>query len=89
MPEEWENIRLKRSGEVLRLMAERKLTMDEVKPVIHHAETTGDKLYQPDSDRFLAKLVIGNVTYYVEYSPTEEENAYTVHTTYYHKTTLL
>jgi len=85
---EWEGLRLKRGQEVLMLMAERNITSDEVKPVIYDAESTGQKLYQPDSDRLLAKKVIGNVTYYVEYSPAEED-AYTVHTTYFHKTTLL
>ena len=81
--EEHEKISLNKSQEVAQLLEERGIHDDEVKRVIYNAETTGDKLYQQEGDRFLARLGILEATFYVEYSISGEN--YTVHTAYAHK----
>ena len=81
--EGYEAIKLRKSDEVSELLALRAILDEEVKMVIHNAETTGAKLYQPDSNRYLSKMRISNATFYVEYSV--EGEAYTVHTAYSHR----
>ena len=64
----WQDIQLDISAEVTRYLEMRHVLEDEVKQVIFYAETTGDKLYQPDANRYLGKLKIGKVTFYADYS---------------------
>jgi len=81
--EGYEALSLEKSAEVAELLESRHILDDEAKMVIQTAESTGEKLYQPDANRFLAKLRIANATFYVEYSAAAE-NSYTVHTAYSH-----
>lgn len=82
---EYEAIELKKSAEVNEAMESRHILDDEIKMVIQHAESSGEKLHQPESDKFLGKLKIGEATFYAEYSAAGG-NTYTVHTAYAHKT---
>ena len=79
----WEETKLILSDEVKNLLDERHVLEDEVKQVIYHAEDTGEKLYRPGTNVFLAKLKIGTATYYAEYSA--EEDGYSLRTAYVHK----
>ncbi len=79
----WEEIKLQVSSEVKQLLEERHILEDEVRQVIHHAETGDDKLYLPDENRYLAKLRIGKATFYVEYAI--EQGSYIVGSAYAHK----
>ena len=79
----WEEIKLQVNDEIKQLLEERHISEDEVKQVIHHAETEGEKLYQPDENRYLAKLKIGKAAFYVEYSI--EDGNYIVRSAYAHK----
>lgn len=79
----WEEIKLQVGDEVKKLLEERHISEDEVKRVIDFAETEGEKLYQPEANRYLAKNRLGEVTIYVEYST--DENGYIVHTAYSHR----
>ncbi len=63
----YEGINLDLSTEVIDLMESRGILQNEVKMVIHDAEASGVKLYEPDGDHFLAKKLIGDTTYFVEY----------------------
>ncbi|OPY78733.1 MAG: hypothetical protein A4E64_00671 [Syntrophorhabdus sp. PtaU1.Bin058] len=72
---------------VTALLDERHILDQDVKQVIAEAEATGVKLYQPDSERYLAKLQTANATFYVEYSPVPE--GYQVHTAYFHKSEIV
>jgi hypothetical protein len=83
----WEEIKLEISPHVKRHLEMRHISEDEVKQVIHHAETSGEKLYQPDSGRYLGKLKIGKATFYVEYSP--GEGNFIVETAYAHKSEIV
>lgn len=84
----YEKVKLQKTAEVTEVLESRHILDDEVKMVIDNAESTGEKLYQPEGDRFLAKKEINEVTYYVEYSVVEE-NTYVVYTAYCHRTKLV
>lgn len=83
----FESISLEKSDSVKKLLDVRYILDDEIKMVILNAETTEKKLYQPDNNRFLAKMRIGNVTFYVEYSHVSEK-IYIIHTAYSHRAEL-
>jgi len=80
---EHEEISLSKSQEVAQLLEERGIHDEEIKRVISNAETTGDKLYQQEGDRFLARSRISEATFYVEYSVSGEN--YIVHSAYAHR----
>jgi glutamate synthase (NADPH/NADH) small chain len=80
-------IKLQISDDVKKCLEERHILEDEIKQVIHHAETEGDKLYQPETNNFLAKLKIGNATFYAKYSI--EGKSYLVQSAYAHKSEIL
>lgn len=83
----YEEIKLQKGDGVAALLEQRHILDEEVKQVIHHGETTGDKLYQAEGNRYLAKLRLGEVTFYVEYSPAD--GAYLVHTAYFHRSEII
>jgi len=74
------------SSEVKGLMEARGVREEDISAVVEHAETTGEKLYQPDANRYLAKLRIGEgeegATFYAEYSL--EDGKCIVQTAYMH-----
>ncbi len=84
---EHEKISLSKSQEVAQLLEERGIHDEEIKRVIYNAETTGDKLYQQEGDRFLARLRISEATFYVEYSVSGEN--YIVHSAYAHRSEMV
>ena len=84
---EHEKISLSKSQEVAQLLEERGIHDEEIKRVISNAETTGDKLYQQEGDRFLARLRISEATFYVEYSVSGEN--YIVHSAYAHRSEMV
>jgi hypothetical protein len=79
----WEETKLILSDEVKKTLDARHVLENEVKKVIFHAEDTGEKLYRPGTDIFLAKLKIGAATFYAEYSA--ETDGYSVRSAYVHK----
>ena len=85
--EEYASIEVQLSGEVSEVMESRGIHEDEVKMVIYEGETTEKKLYQPESNRYLAKKRIGEATFYVEYS-TSGEKKYSIYTAYSHRAEL-
>lgn len=82
----WQEVKLKLTDEVKQRLVDRHVSEDELKQVIHHAEETGDKAFQPDANRYLAKLQIGSATFYADYSI--ENGTYLVRSTYAHKAEL-
>ena len=84
----YKGIKLDLSTKVIDLMESRGILKDEVKMVIHNAEVSEDKLYQPDSDRCLAKKRILDTTYFVEYRPAPDD-AFEVVTAYCCKTEIV
>jgi glutamate synthase (NADPH) small chain len=63
----WAEVKLEISAEVNRYLEMRHVQADEIKQVIFHAETTGEKLYQPGANKYLGKLRMGRATFYVDY----------------------
>ena len=60
---------------------------EQVKMVIYNGETTGEKFYQKEEEKFLSKMKIGEITVYVEYSPTGDKDTFKINTAYSHKAT--
>ena len=69
------------SHDTFNTMKSRLIRPDAVKEVIAHAEATGDKLYLPGKNRYLARMSHDLATIYVDYS-VELAGGYTVHTAY-------
>jgi hypothetical protein len=79
----YEEIRLLISEETVRLMESRAIQRDELQKVIFHAETTGEKFFNPSTGHSLAFLKLGRVTYWVRYSQVGE--GYRIHSAYSHR----
>jgi hypothetical protein len=75
--------KLERTGDVGDLMDARHILNDDVRRVIDHAEKTGQKLYEQETDRFLSKLRVQEAYFYVEYSPIS--GGYKIHAAYTHR----
>jgi len=78
-----EAYRLRISPRVQELMEIRLILEDDVRSVIHHAESTGAKMQNRRSCHTVAHYRPTEVTYWVEYSRDGEE--YVVHNTYSHR----
>ncbi len=50
------------------LLEERHIGEQEISEVIGQAEATGKKLFLPGTTRFLARLRLGEATFYVDYA---------------------
>lgn len=84
--EEMENHRkivLHVAPEVQNLLEERRILIEDLQKVIHHAETTGGKLVHPKTGHFKASFKAYKVTFWVEYSPSDD--GYIVHNAYTHR----
>jgi hypothetical protein len=66
-------------------MEERLILVEDIQQVIAHAEGTGRKLVNPQTGHLLAYHRPGNVTYWVEYSPTPTEDGFAIHNAYSHR----
>jgi glutamate synthase (NADPH/NADH) small chain len=69
--------------EVQALLEERRILIEDLQKVIHHAETTGAKLVHPKTGHFKASFKPYKVTFWVEYSLSGE--GYIVHNAYTHR----
>jgi hypothetical protein len=75
--------KLEKTGDVGDLMEARHILDDDVRRVIHHAEKTGEKLYEQETNRLLSKLRVREAYFYVEYSPIS--GGYKIHAAYTHR----
>lgn len=75
--------RLLISRELEDLLNSRLILAEDLQKVIHHAENTGNYLFNPANGRRLAKYRPVRVTYWVEYESTDE--GYLVHNGYSHR----
>lgn len=81
----WQEVRLFIPDDVQGLLEERRILVEDVQQVIHHAEQTGEKLCHSVSGHFLACYRPRSVTFWVEYSP--REDGFVVHNAYGHRMT--
>ena len=84
----YEGIKLDLDSDVTDLIESRGILENEVKMVIHDAEASGVKLYEPDGEHSLAKKLIGDTTYFVVYRPGSDA-AFEVMTAYCCKSTIV
>ncbi len=80
----WETVTFEKSDEVNAVLEERGILDDDIKMVIHNAETTEEKMYKPDTGECLAKLLIGETLFHVQYSPIDDMN-FQIHTAFWFK----
>ena len=83
LPAEAQAMKLEINDTVRSYMETRHILEDDLKRVIDHAEKTGQKLYEPETNRFLSKLRVQEVYFYAEYSPTQE--GFQIHDAYSHR----
>jgi glutamate synthase (NADPH) small chain len=79
-----EQINLHIPEEVESLMKDRGILNEDIQKTIYHAETTGEKFINTDTDHSLASFRPDRVTYWVEYSRVGETHE--IHTAYSHRT---
>ena len=65
--EPYETLKLTVPDDLLKKMNREYILLDEVRQVVHHAESTGYKLIDSGSGHFIAHLQIGIITVWVEY----------------------
>ena len=75
--------KLEKARDVGDLMDARHILDDDIKRVIDHAEKTGQKLYEPGTERLLSKLRVKEAYFYVEYSPAPK--GFKIHAAYTHR----
>ncbi len=76
-------MRLDVSPDVLERLERRMILLEDVRKVVEHAETTGEKLEDVEAGRFLACHRPAAVTYWVEYSAVP--GGFVVHDAYSHR----
>lgn len=76
-------VKLEKSDSVRNQLEERHILDEDLIRVIQHAEKTGKKLYEPDTDRLLSKLLSNKTYFYVEYAIIE--GGYRIHSAYSHR----
>jgi hypothetical protein len=76
-----------KNDEVVALLEKRHILDEDIEQVIERAEESGEKLYRPDEERYLAKLRLSEATFYVEYGVSAE--GYIIHSAYSHRSNIL
>ncbi len=80
----WEAVNLEKSDDVNAALEERGILDDDIKMVIYNAETSEEKMYKPDTGECLAKLLIGETLFHVQYTPIDDMN-FKIHTAFWFK----
>jgi len=83
MREEFETTAVLISPQMEKKMEDQCILVEDVQRVIHHAERTGNKVFNPDNGHFMAHLRPEIITYWVEY--TSEPEGYRIHNAYSHR----
>ena len=85
--EEHESVVVRMEPDLEELLEDRRILAEDLRHVIHEAEKRGRKLVHRETGRFLAAFKPAAVTYWVEYSPSED--GFTVHNAYSHRMEVL
>jgi NADPH-dependent glutamate synthase beta subunit-like oxidoreductase len=85
--ERYQEIKLEISEEVAELMEQRRILVEDLQLVIHHAETAGDRFLHPPTGHYKAAYAPFKVTFWVEYSVAGKR--YVVHNAYAHRMEVL
>jgi glutamate synthase (NADPH) small chain len=87
MEKENNDMKLIISEEVLRIMESRRILIDDVKQVITHAESTGEKMQTAGSGSYIAYFQPANITYWIEYEA--KADGFIVRNAYCHRLTII
>lgn len=71
------------SPEVWDLMEKRYILLEDIQQVVQHAQSTGERFFNPENSNYLASMRIGGVTYWVRYK--EQPNGIYVDSVYSHR----
>ena len=83
----WEALNLIKSDAVNAVLENRGILDDDIKMVIYNAETSNEKMYKPETGESLAKMLIGETLFHVQYTPRDEQN-FEILTAYWFKSTI-
>ena len=83
----YQAIHLEIASETAEMLDRRRILVEDLQLVIHHAETSGDRLFHPPSGHYKAAYAPYKVTFWVEYSVLE--NGFRVHNAYAHRMEVL
>jgi NADPH-dependent glutamate synthase beta subunit-like oxidoreductase len=78
-----QKIKLQIAPQVRVLLEERRILDEDLQKVIHHAEISGEKFYDPETGRFKAAFRPYKATFWVEYGPSNE--GFVVFNAYFHR----
>lgn len=81
--QEHQKISLIISPETERILDGRRILIEDIQKVIHHAETTGDRLLNQETGRYKASYQPYKAVFWVEYTP--QDDAYQIHNAYAHR----
>ncbi|MBU3947713.1 MAG: 4Fe-4S dicluster domain-containing protein [Proteobacteria bacterium] len=71
------------SSEVWQILEDRRILVTDLEEVIRHAETSGQKFFNPDTRHFKTSLKLYNTTFWLEY--TTSDNGFTIYNAYSHR----
>lgn len=71
------------TSDVRRRIDERRILVDDLKRVIHHAEQSGKRLLNRETGQYRAYCQMEHVTFWVDYTP--EDDVFAVHNAYCHR----
>jgi hypothetical protein len=86
MPEQqaFESIRVELPQSVQQQIEDRLILVEDIQKVLEYAQRTGKRLFNAGTGHYLAYYKPTSVTYWVEYTPTEE-GAFFIHKAYSHR----
>ncbi|NTW28181.1 MAG: NAD(P)-binding protein [Coriobacteriia bacterium] len=79
-----DGLALEMRPEVRRKIDERRILEDDIRSVIEHAESTGQRLHNVHSGQYRAYRQLQNVTFWVDYTPSGDDR-FDVHNAYSHR----
>ena len=79
----FQTIPLEISLELAACLDSRRILVEDIQQVIHHAQMSGERFYNPTSGRYKAAHSPCNVTFWVEYTSTQ--TGCVVHNAYSHR----
>ncbi|NTW43385.1 MAG: NAD(P)-binding protein [Anaerolineaceae bacterium] len=82
--QDFEKIRLNLTETVKSQIEDRLILVEDIQKVIAFAEQSGNRMFNPDKNRYLAYFKPASVTYWVEYSPLDN-GSFEIHKAYSHR----
>ncbi len=82
--QDFEKIRLNLTETVKSQIEDRLILVEDIQKVIAYAEQSGNRMFNPTTNRYLAYFKPASVTYWVEYSPLED-GSFDIYKAYSHR----